>query len=253
MHRTAAIGLASALILGAPAALAQEAADQPATASAETLPDGMTLVQKHVEAIGGDAGLKLQALEFVGTFEIQAMGIGGDLAIYEKAPSNRLITIELTGFGSIVQGTNGNVAWANMQPGQPPQILTEEQAAEAIGRADFYERWDAERSAKSAVTTGTEDIDGVTCYRVEIESPTGEREIAFFDAETGLKRRTVGLSDEGLTRITTTYSDYRTVEGLLFPFVLDIVNPQATQKITIAEVKIDPELASDRFAPPADF
>lgn len=252
MPSFASLGLAVVLVAGAPAALAQT--DTAAATETESLPAGMDLIRKHAEAIGGAKALEaITALKFTGAFAIEAMGLTGDITIIEAAPNSQLITVSLTGFGEIVQGTNGTLAWGSTQPGNPPQILDSETAQEMINRSDFFERWDADRVATEAKTTGTEAIDGANCYRVEVTSPHGTHSVMFFDAETGLKRRTIRKTDEGMTGQTTTYSDYKDIDGFKFPFTLEITNPQADQKVTIDEVTINPELPESQFVPPSDF
>ena len=122
--RNALLALACCgLILGACAAY--EAGEAPASAAPEPPPppeltEEQKIVARHVEAIGGEDAIRAYtSMTIKGGFEMPAMGMSGDATQYAMAPDKTLAKISLPGFGEIVNGVNGDIAWAE-DPMQGP-------------------------------------------------------------------------------------------------------------------------------------
>src|SRR5690348_12341407 len=96
-----------AIVLGLVAATAVVAARQ------ETLPDGRTLLARHVEAIGGAAAFaKITSIHARGRFQIPAQGITGDLEIFSARPARLAWRATVPGIGAIATGYDGHTAWS---------------------------------------------------------------------------------------------------------------------------------------------
>lgn len=70
---------------------------------------------------------------------------------------------------------------------------------------------------------GVVTIDGVKTYRVHVKTLPGGAFDEYFDVETGLKIRRKDFQTQegaGTIQVVTDYSDYRPVNGVLFPFTL---------------------------------
>ena len=63
---------------------------------------------------------------------------------------------------------------------------------------------------------GVEEVDGKPAWKVKMVLPTGNSNVDFYDQASGLKVKSV--SQQGQIAVTTSYSDYREVDGILFPF-----------------------------------
>src|SRR5215208_2779319 len=94
------------------------ATEQPAAKPADTkpadtkpagaMPTADQILDKYVQALGGKAAIeKVNSRVSKGNFEIPAMGAGGPIEMYAKAPNKNLVIINIPGFGTIQQGFNG--------------------------------------------------------------------------------------------------------------------------------------------------
>ncbi|MDQ3995697.1 MAG: hypothetical protein M3303_01625, partial [Gemmatimonadota bacterium] len=96
---------------------------QTTTTTSASLPTGRAIIDRYVEAIGGrDAVLRHQSIRSVGTFEMPAAGVKGDLTVVQMAPNKMAMTIDLPGVGQMVSGYDGTVGWS-INPMQGPRVL----------------------------------------------------------------------------------------------------------------------------------
>jgi hypothetical protein len=251
------IVLAAMLAAGCPVCAQDGApASAPESAPAASLPEGFSVLERHVEAIGGkELGMKLDGFRMVGALAMPAMGMSGTISIDAQAPSSQLLEVNITGVGIIVNGTNGEKAWATQAPGQPPQLIEGPQAETMMQNANFRSRYDPRTTYTSATTVATEELEGEACYRVELVSATGVESVGLFSVETGLQRKEMTRSAPGATVFTqeVIYSDYREVGGLKFPFRMSIVAQGFAQELTFESIEVDPEFAAGTFDAPDDL
>jgi outer membrane lipoprotein-sorting protein len=67
---------------------------------------------------------------------------------------------------------------------------------------------------------GTETINGAETHKLIIESPQGDKETSYFDAQTGFLLRTIEATEGGTA--TTDFSDYKAIEGISTPYKVTI-------------------------------
>jgi hypothetical protein len=87
------------------------------------------------------------------------------------------------------------------------------------------------------------EVDGKDAYVVEL-SGEGRSTQEYFDAETGLKLKTVIHSASGPQ--TTSYGDYREVNGLKFPYLIT-VSSQVDIVFKVTDLKVNSGLKDDEF------
>ena len=89
-----------------------------------------------------------------------------------------------------------------------------------------------------------EEINGADAYVVTVTSATGNVMKEYFDASTGLKLRKEAIG--GPVPAVSDYSDYKEVNGILFPHIEDI--NQGTQlKLTVTDIKVNSGLKNEDF------
>ncbi|MEO1534230.1 MAG: hypothetical protein AAFS11_01530 [Planctomycetota bacterium] len=252
--RFAAMLLMSAGLSMPAVAQAGAPAEAAATAAAD-LPDGFEILERHVEAIGGaEAGKTLKGVRMTGALAMPAMGMSGSIVISAAPPAKQLLEISITGFGSMVQGTDGEKAWAS-QPGGQPVMVPEPQAAAMIEGANFEARYQPRKRYESATTTGTETMDGTEVYVVELVTKTGEESVGFYSVETGLqhaeKTRIAPGSETFGNEVT--FLDYKDYDGMKFAATMKMVQQGFAQEITFEKVELNPEFDAGTFDAPGDF
>ncbi|MEL6499300.1 MAG: hypothetical protein AAFZ67_00980 [Planctomycetota bacterium] len=237
-------------------AIAQEGAPAEAeTSVAADLPDGFDILDRHVEAIGGkDAAMKLEGVRMTGSLAVPAMGMTGSIVVSAAPPAKQILDISINGFGTMVQGINGDKAWAS-QPGGEPMMMPEAQAKPMIENAQFYDRYQPRKRYQSATTTGTETMDGEEVYVVELVSTGGTESVGFYSVETGLQRAEKSRAVPGAAAFDSeiVYLDYKEHDGLKFASVMKMVQQGFAQEITFESIEINPEFDTGTFDAPGDL
>jgi hypothetical protein len=92
---------------------------------------------------------------------------------------------------------------------------------------------------------GAEDVDGQSAWKVQMTLPAGINTVDFYDQKNGLKVKSV--AQQGQMSLTTLYSDYRLVEGVLFPFKLkQSAGPQSFD-INVSSVEVNKGIDDSAF------
>ena len=220
--------LGSALVLaavcaGAPPAHAQSAtATVPKTADTAALPDAKTILERHVEAVGGRKALAARnSVKTTGTIEIPANGITGTLEAYSARPNKMFIKQSLAGVGEITEGFDGTNGWS-INPVTGPTLLTGEELAQRAFDSDFDSTLNAATRFTSMKTLEKTQFDGRECYKVALVRKDGAEDIEFYDVATGLKAGTTGTRKTQMGPITSTQTvkEYKKFGDLLQPTVI---------------------------------
>lgn len=97
-------------------------------------------------------------------------------------------------------------------------------------------------------------IEGREVYTLAVRSPSGATRQVLVDAETFLETRVDGsrLLDGKPHRVWTTLRDYRQVDGLMIPHLLEttVEGVPGAEKIIVEHVSLNPEVADARFSKP---
>jgi hypothetical protein len=215
----------------------------PALVSAQALPDGKELINKHMAAMGGrDALDKHTSLHMTGTFSMAAAGIEGPVHLYRAKPALLLQQITLGSFGEMTTGYDGTTAWA-INPMAGASILSGEQATQMKQQADFFSDFPDLAKYTTIETVGAEDFEGRKCFKVKFVRADDKSEaMQFFDAESGLAAgmiRTVENPQMGKIEITVVMSDYKDQGGVKLPGKITQRTPQGDVVLTFTSFEWD--------------
>jgi hypothetical protein len=230
------------LCLAIPLVAAQDAA----------LPTADQVLDSYVQALGGKPALeKISSRVSEGNFDVPEMGAGGSITIYAKAPNKTALVIEVPGFGTIRQGVDGEVAWED----SPMSGLTEKSgAALAAAKRDatFNRELNLKAHYKEVEMKGKQQIGDQQVYALVLTPEEGSPETWYFDAATGLLTRVEAVRDgpQGAGQVQISLKDYREVDGIKTPFLVE----QAMQGMTIVtrllDVRHNEEIDEQLFAKP---
>lgn len=191
------------------------------TATAQQpLPDGRTVINRFIDAIGGREAILRQGDRHVtGRFEIPAQGLAGDLEVFAQPPDKLLVKVTLAGIGVVLNGFDGTTGWG-VNPMMGPMVLDSLQLRQMKQQADFYSSLYPETQIATLETVAEESYEGATCYKVKVVTTWGEEYFEYFDTTTSLQVGSVRsqASPMGNVEVTTTSSDWRDVDGLKVPF-----------------------------------
>ena len=230
------------------AAFAQAAAPQK---PADT-PTVDQILDKYVQMLGGKAALeKITSTASTGTFEIAAFGASGSAEVWEKAPNKTALKLDIPGFGLVLEGFNGTVAWSQ----DPQSGLREKTGAELATvklDADFYKPLKLKQLYPKIAVKGKEKVGDKDAYVLTATPAEGAPETWYFDATTGLLIR-MDLereSPQGKMAVQVFQEDYKEVDGVKIPHTMRQVTSAFTIIIKITEVKHNVPIDDAKFNKP---
>jgi hypothetical protein len=214
------------------------------------------VIAKHIEARGGAE--KIAAMKTVRQTGKLDMGDGKTptLISEQKRPNLMRMDLVLTG-RTAIRAFDGKNGWYFMpQMGHTqPQPADAETMKELTEESDFGGPLiDAKQKGHKLELAGREAVDGKDCYKIKVtRAGTGDVRDYYLDVDTFLESRITGDSPAG--SFSQTLSDYKKVDGVMFPFtsVVEITSPTAppqkyTYKVETIEVNVD--LPDTHFAMP---
>ncbi len=200
-------------------------------------PTAQTLFDKHATAVGGVAAFRATTSRTeVGTADITFAGVS---AGYERKVSagKMLMTIDIAGFGQVLQGYDGTVAWA-LDPQQGARKMDASTAADAASSTSpTAGLWEA-GSYTSAEVLDAADFEGAKVWPVKIVGKSGKSRTVYYDQTTGLKLGEVIQQDAGEQKIV--YADYKPFGALKVPTKVTQGTPNGDIVLSITAVKFDP-------------
>jgi outer membrane lipoprotein-sorting protein len=239
--------------LVAPAARAAEA-KRAARLSAEQI------VARNVEARGGLAAWrKVETLKMSG--EMDAGGTADaqlPFVFSMKRPHKSRLEITFAGKNA-TQVYDGSQGWKvrpflsrdDVDPFTPAEARSAASAAELDGPLVDY----AKKGTRVALA-GTEKVEGKEAYKLKLKLKSGEERFVWVDAKTFLEAKISGEPrklDGRRHDVAIHYRDYRKVNGLKVPYLLETVvqGVKGSHKMTIKTVTVNPPLEDALFAKPS--
>jgi hypothetical protein len=223
------------------------------TASTQTVDD---VVRRYLQARGGIEKLhSVRSLRLTGTMEIPGVAEAAPFVMELARP--HLMRTEFTVEGrQAIRAFDGRDGWAQLPlPGEPPRPMAAEDAAEAADQADvdLSPLVDAGAKGFAIELVGKDRIPGGETWQLTVKGGLGRRTV-HIDTKTHLviateETRTVeGQPVEFVTNV----GDYRSVQGLQFPFRIE-VGPKGSverQRLVLTKVEVNPPLDASRFSMP---
>ncbi len=230
------------VIIVAPTASAPTLHPEPAppagTADAENARSVQQVLDRYVEALGGEAALlKVTTRVSIGTIELP-MGLSGTVEVYEAAPNRNSVFMNLKGFGVLQQTFNGSVRWLHDPVRGYLKVSEGETPADV-----FPGEVQLGRDAKLYRFAGKEKLGDEECFVLEGKSAAAGKTRLYFSARSGLLVRENDMY----------YEDYREVDGLQIPFVARQDEPRGLGSIIrLKEVKTNVPIDESKFAERSD-
>ena len=196
------------------------------------IPTGLTaekVISNYVDALGGADKLKsVNDMKLNALLKVQGMEL--TLNTYHKAP-NKLLVETLMGPNTlskqVYDGENGIVFMQGQEQKLEGEML-EMFKYEAI----LFPELKYNKLGFNLELTSKDNVDGKEVYKMIITNPSGKSSTAYFDIESGLKVKQISASPAGNS--TTTYTNYKEIDGVKFPMTL---TQQAGPQMVDIEVK----------------
>src|SRR6266851_8589863 len=222
--------------------------------AADTLPTGEAILDKYIEVTGGKAVYEKKHTEISSAvMEFTGKGVKANMTVYHAEPNNSYTVVDIEGIGKMEEGTNGAVVWERSAL-KGPRVKTGEERAVALRAASIHHdtRW--RDFFQKVECTGVEPIDGHVCYRVVLTPKEGQPETRYYDKQSSLLVRTnmILKTEMGEIPAESSVGDYRTVDGVLTPFLVKqkVLGQEFT--VTLQSMKTNVDIPRERFALPDD-
>jgi hypothetical protein len=171
-----------------------------------------SVIEKYINAVGGAAKLKA-VKDMTQVFGASIQGMSMEMTRIQKTPNKNLVSIAVGGNvmqKQVCDGTNASVT----QMGQTKKLEGKE-LEKTLEKGVFFRELYLKDKGVKLTSKGTETIEGVNYNKIEMETAQGQKEIAFFDVNTGLKMKEVAMTEKG--SVTVSYSDYKETDGIKQP------------------------------------
>jgi len=217
------------------------------------------VLANHVKALGGREALEaVQSVVARGKIRLKAAGgIEGDIVMYQVT-GRFALEMDLGPLGNVRQGSDGEVVW-EITP-QGPRVLEGNERNNLLttnGQPFAELNWSTERYQGTLELKGKETVDGREAYHVDFTPREGLPMTRFFDAQSWLVVKTVGTQENpnvGRVKIEARPSDYKTVDGVLQPFLVQFsANGAESYSIEIEDLKYNQPIDDSQFALPAEI
>ncbi|KPK62184.1 MAG: hypothetical protein AMS21_08010 [Gemmatimonas sp. SG8_38_2] len=213
----------------------------------EDLPTGREVIDRYVEAIGGEKAIReVSAQHMVGKMELRAQGVSADMEIFTAPPNKMLVKIEIPAVGSISTGFDGEVGWG-INPMTGPMVLEGRELDQMRQQADQFASLHPDHLIESLETVEKTEFQEHTCYKVKVVTTWGEEYYEYFDVDSGLiigVERTQS-SPMGEIPVTSIISDYKEFGNLLVATKTVQQTMGVEQILTVSElenVDLDPAM-----------
>jgi zinc protease len=212
------------------------------------LPSVDKVLEKYVAASGGAAVRKISSRIMTGSIDVLSYGLSGAFEQFTKTPGRQVNISDLSGFGKVIQCSDGKTGWAT-DPQQGFREMTATELAAFERGADLQSALHVRNQYKKMTVTGKSKVGDRDAYVVEAQPPNGAPEKLHFDIGTGLLIRMERPDATG--GAITTFGDFRDVDGVSIPFTVHQDTGQTEVLIKIHAVKQNVPIDDAKFSKPA--
>jgi carboxyl-terminal processing protease len=209
------------------------AATEPSSTEANS-PLPKDVIEKYIAAIGGEeALLKVSSRVSTGTVEIVAMGVTGTAELFEQAPNQSALILNIEGLGTMRNTSDGKSHWLQ-DPLRGVLRFPSRPTAETDG---FQGQLELKNLAALFSFEGHAKVGDRDALVLARRYDGGGFDRLFFDAVTGLLLR----------RNNSYLEDYREVDGIKLPFISREESPYGFVVLRMTEIKHNVPIDKNRF------
>jgi outer membrane lipoprotein-sorting protein len=235
--------VAMALFFSLPLALRAQAADD--------------VINAYIKARGGLAKLKSVQTERLTGIITFAPGVEGPFFVERKRPLKMHMEITVNGqtLLRVYDGKSSGWIYNPFAPNASVAVMSAQDLSGIADEADFEGPFvDYKAKGNQIEYAGKEQIDGKIVHKLKLTAKQGDVSFFSFDASTGLLMKWQGLRKVGDKELPweTYFRDFREVEGLKYPFLVEsaAVDSDQIQKITATKIETNIPLNDSQFAKP---
>lgn len=197
------------------------------------------VIDNYIKALGGRSRLE-SIKDMSQEMSLSVMGQQATIKSWQKRPNLLLVETLMGGMSLSKQLFDGNKIAITSPMGS--QEFTEGPPFEqAKLQAALFPELDLKAMGVSTKLMGAETLDGEDVYRLEVSTASGNKTYDYYSIETGLKIKSISES------VTSTFSEYKDVNGVLFPHkVTQEAGPQMME-MKIIDIQMNTGLDDELF------
>ena len=210
------------------------------------IPEGVTaatVIENYITAIGGlEAINAVNSVMTAANVTIEGMPFKPTAVSKTMTPNMSSMEMSIEGMGTVMKqkydGTDGYVEQQGMQ-----QPMSEDELAEKAKEKGLFPETYLDAGTLTLVSLTA--IEGVDVYKIQVE----EDSYRYYDATTGLLVRTEKSQEMQGQKITSVQdlSDYKEVDGVLFPYVQKITSGPQVIGMAASEIVVNDGVTAEDF------
>ncbi len=214
------------------------------------------IVAKHIAAIGGDKWAGVEAVK--SEAKIAADGAPGmSIMMTMLAVRDKSLRMDVSVMG-MTQTTvlHGDGGWSTnpFMNKMDPEPITADQVKAMKDMTDVDGSLVGYKAKGYTIEyVGTEDVDGIEAIKIKINKGEKRSEYSFFDPSTYYEIKNIRVEevDGKESESATLYSNFKTQDGLVFPFTIQQADPMmGSSTVTITSVAVNPLIDKKAFDMP---
>ncbi|MDP4284958.1 MAG: M1 family metallopeptidase [Bacteroidota bacterium] len=210
------------------------------------VPQGLTasnVIDNYLKVIGGKGKIE-NVKDFILTAKGEVQGQEIEMVNKYKTPDHFLLTITLTASNMVIQKVLMNGDSISIEAmGQQQKVSDEARESLKEQAMPFPEALFLNGNYQLSLDSMIVKVDDADAYAVTATSKSGSAVKEYFDVSTGLMLKKETISGGGLS---TTYSDYREVNGIKVPYS-QTISSQVDIPLKVTDVKINSGLKDEDF------
>ncbi|WP_347157523.1 insulinase family protein [Pontibacter chitinilyticus] len=215
------------------------------------VPAGVTAAQvldNYIKALGGKANIeKVKDIAITSNATIQGM----PLVFTKQQKGNDKFAVQVLMNNNpmqrvIINGDKGKMEAPTQ--GLNKELTKEELEAQKL-EANTFSVLQYDKLGIKSKLTGMDNVDGKEAYVVEVEMPNGQKTSQYYAKDSGLLLKEVNnlQSPQGVITQTKSYSNYKEVNGVKFPYLVEISMGPQQIKTEVQTVVVNKGIPDDAF------
>ena len=208
------------------------------------------LVTKNIEAKGGQAALEaIKAIRFEGRLLVNQGQIEIKYTETKQRPGKVRTDGVLQGM-NLIQAYDGTSGWKvfPIYGRKDPEKMSADESKSLIEDAEIggpLEHWKEE--GKTISYLGTEDVEGTAAHKLKVVRKNGDISYVYLDPDYFLEIRILDqrIEQGAQVEVETDLGDYEKVNGVYFPFSIEVGNKGSTDKQKIIIEKAEANVPVD--------
>jgi hypothetical protein len=180
------------------------------------------VVNKYVEAMGGKEKLMaLKSVKMTGSINVQGMDVGIAVTIVNGVGFRNDISVPGMGEGYQIMTPTKGWSYMPFQGQTSPEEVSEDKVKTGQAQLDLQSALvNYKEKGHQVELLGKETAEGTECYKLKLTNKNGKVSTVFIDAKTYYRIKsitTANVNGEDM-EVETVYSDFKKVDGYVFPF-----------------------------------